>query len=129
MCIGWRRKTPKLVRHENRLWQQLLSNDNLEQARSWLVAQAKQQDHSDAWDYLRQWETHRPSLIQRLKAQSFGFQAVSEREITDDYGNTSWRELRCAEDRLLIRAIAQVLKPVIAAGNPLFSIGAIWTTG
>lgn len=108
----------QLPNQPHTLWSTLLNTDNLEAAKDWLIAQAKHQDNSDVWSYLHHWDQHRTALIKRIKNQTFRFQPVSERAVTDALGQASWREMRCAEDRLLIRAIAQVLKPVILAATP-----------
>jgi len=102
----------------NSRWQQVLAPANLDAAKDWLVAQVKHQDKSDVWGYLHHWDSHRTALVQHLKNHTFRFQTVSEREVTDALGETSWREIRCAQDRLLIRAIAQVLTPIIQAATP-----------
>ena len=97
---------------QNQLWQQCFTGDNLDTAKNWLLKQNRGQDHSDSWDYVRHWAVNKADLQQRLVDNRFYFQTVREIEITDEQGHTSRREIRCAEDRLVIRAIAQILKPV-----------------
>ncbi len=91
----------------NHLLKQILVDANLNNALTWLRTSSSKQDHSDVWDYSRDWEENKTSLQHRVQSGQFKFQIVREVE-TDG----QWREIRCAEDRLLIRAISQVLTPV-----------------
>lgn len=98
----------------NYLWQRLQDETNLEQAFQWLCGQTKEaSDHHDVWDYRRQWESRKPELRQTLKLGEFTFQPVRIVEISNEQGDIERREIRCAEDRLVIRALSQVLQPVL----------------
>ncbi|MDM8546858.1 reverse transcriptase family protein [Candidatus Venteria ishoeyi] len=92
---------------------QTLSDNNLDVALAWLCDSAQAQEHSNVQDYSRDWATHKVHLQARIQAGEFQFQTVHEVEILSN-GKSEIHELRCAEDRLLIRAIAQVLQPVFA---------------
>ncbi|MDM8568998.1 reverse transcriptase/maturase family protein [Thiotrichales bacterium HSG1] len=92
----------------NLLLSQVVADDNLEAALVWLRESSSKQDNSDVWDYSRGWEEHLASLTKRILSGQFEFQVVSEVENADG----EFFEIRCAEDRLLIRAISQVLTPV-----------------
>lgn len=98
---------------QNTLLQQALSEENLNTALQWLRQSCRKQEHSDIWHYWRNWTSHKVTLRQRLKNNTFLFQTVRDAKIINEQGRPENRETRCAEDRLLIRALAQVLKPVI----------------
>jgi hypothetical protein len=97
----------------NYLLTQLLTDDNLDAALDWLRDNSREQDHSDVWNVSRDWVQRKADLQARVRSGEFEFQTVREVEIEVD-GQTEIREIRCAEDRILIRAITQVLQPVFA---------------
>lgn len=116
-CFG--KKTPDAYSHltpintePNQLLKQSISDDNLDDALAWLQKTAKDQDNSDVWHYSKHWDTHKIQLQQKVQNGSFTFQTVKEVAIKNKDGKTEHREIRCAEDRLLIRAISQSLKPI-----------------
>lgn len=119
MLSWFRRGSPDIcagispqVYADNHLFTQVIESTHLDNALRWLREQSVGQDHSDVWDYSRDWEQHKAALQQQVRSGTFRFQPVHEVDITDDKGDTSRREIRPAQDRILIRAIAQVLKPV-----------------
>ena len=103
---------PALIGLSNQHFQRVLEDSNLDAACDWLKTQCAEQDHSDFWAYHQHWQTNKVDLQWRLQQGAFCFQPVRDVEVTDEQGHTSRKEIRCAEDRLLIRAMAQVLKPV-----------------
>ncbi len=104
----------------NYYWQQTWATENLQAAFGWLGEQTKE-DSDDVWNYHRQWATRKLELQRLLVMGKFKFQPVKLVEVETG----QWHELRCAEDQLVIRAIAQVLNPVFQASlSPLF--GAIY---
>lgn len=103
----------------NQMLNQSISDKNLNEALEWLKNTSKNQDNSDVWHYSQHWDTHKTELQQRIQNGTFTFQTVRDVEIkkpnSDRLGKTKYREIReirCAEDRLLIRAISQSLKPI-----------------
>ncbi|MDM8565389.1 reverse transcriptase/maturase family protein [Candidatus Halobeggiatoa sp. HSG11] len=101
----------KLEYEPNHLLSQVVADDNLEAALVWLRESSSKQDNSDVWNYSRDWEDNKKSLQQRILSGQFEFQVVSEVENAAG----EFMEIRCAEDRLLIRAISQVLTPIFDA--------------
>jgi RNA-directed DNA polymerase len=94
----------------NQLWQQVCSEHNLQQAFDWLCEGSDDtHPNSDLWDYRRNWAETRLQLKRRLQTGSFRFQTVSIIETAEG----KRREIRSAEDRLVTRAISQVLQPVL----------------
>ncbi|MDM8568667.1 reverse transcriptase/maturase family protein [Thiotrichales bacterium HSG1] len=91
----------------NHLLKQVIADNNINSALTWLQDSSSKQD-SDIWDYSRSWEEHKTSLIKRILSGQFEFQIATEIENAEG----EFFEIRCAEDRLLIRAISQVLTPV-----------------
>lgn len=99
----------------NACLQQLVSDKNLDAALAWLQQQDAEQDHSNVWADSQYWIRYKARLQQQLESATFCFQSVREVQTADEMGQSSQREIRVAEDRLLIRAIAQILQPIIAA--------------
>ena len=98
----------------NHLWQGLYDERNLEQAFQWLCEQTKEaSDHNDVWDYRRNWSERKVQLRRTLQLGEFQFQTVRVVEVPNEQGQSERREVRCAEDRLVIRALSQVLQPVL----------------
>jgi len=95
---------------QGHLGRQLYSNLNLEQAFAWLC---EQEGHGDVWDYRRAWTERKSDLRLRLLNGNYQFKTVSIVEFENPQGKTERREVRCAEDRLVIRALAQVLQPIL----------------
>ncbi|MCK5921490.1 MAG: group II intron reverse transcriptase domain-containing protein, partial [Methylococcales bacterium] len=102
----------------NQLLHHSIRDENLDEALQWLKNSAKDQDNSDVWHYAQHWQQHKADLQQRIRNGSFTFQTVRDIKSKNSDGTTRYREIRCAEDRLLIRAISHVLKPVVAAVTP-----------
>ncbi|CAK0780114.1 RNA-directed DNA polymerase [Gammaproteobacteria bacterium] len=103
----------------NHLWQAMQAEPNLDQAFVWLCEQTEESSHnSDVWNLRRDWPAQKAVLRQALWQDTFTFQPVRVVEVRNDAGQTERREVRCAIDRLVIRAIAQVLQPVF---QPLLS--------
>jgi len=69
--------------------------------------------NSDVWDYRRNWSTRKDELRQQLLMGIFQFATVRIVEIENDDGQLERREVRSAEDKLVIRAMTQVLQPVL----------------
>jgi len=98
----------------NHLWQQMCTLDNLQTAFDWLCKQTTSRNHnSDVWDYRRAWTTRKDALRQQLLNGNFQFATVRIVEIENDAGQLERREVRNAEDKLVIRAMTQVLQPVL----------------
>lgn len=95
------------------LWRQLYDDTTLEQAFQWLCEQTDAPAADDVWSYRRDWATRRPVLRERLAQGAYQFQPVRLIQVRTAEGSTEQREIRPAEDRLVIRALAQVLKPVL----------------
>ena len=113
-------------KHNNTLIDHALSDDNLDAALEWLRNNSRHNDYSDVWSYCRDWDSHKSTLRQRIKTNNFRFQAVQDVEVSNEQGkrryssyrsSSSYKELRCAEDRILVRALAQVLKPIVKCSN------------
>lgn len=98
----------------NVLLKQCLQDKTLDEALDWLKRNSKEQDHSDVWHYSKHWASHKKALQQRLTQGTFSFQSVRDVEVKANDGSTEIREIRCAEDRLLLRAISQTLQPIFA---------------
>ena len=92
----------------NYYWQRVWSMDNLQEAYAWLC----EQNDDTCWDYRGQWDKRRFELQHLLRSEQFSFQPVQIVEVENEQGEMEQRELRCAEDRLVIQAMAQVLNPV-----------------
>ena len=101
----------------NTLLHQALSEENLDAAFAWLRESSRNNDYSDVWGYCGDWNNHKSTLRQAITTNNFRFQAVRDVEINNEQVKRSYRELRCAEDRILIRALAQVLKPIVSAAT------------
>jgi len=98
----------------NHLWQQMCASENLQTAFDWLCQQTTESNHnSDVWDYRRDWTTRKPELRQQLLNGNFQFATVRIVEIENEQGQLERREVRGAEDKLVIRAVTQVLQPVL----------------
>jgi len=98
----------------NELWQRVQKDSNLELAFEWLCQQSDDAvDNSDVWAYLQDWKTRKAELQFALWRGEFAFKPVRIVEIRNEQGKLERREVRCAEDRLVIRAISQVLQPVL----------------
>ena len=108
----------KFNKHNNTLLIQALSDENLDTALEWLRHNSRHNDYSDVWGYCHDWDAHKIVLFQAIKTNNFRFQPVHDIEITNEQGQRNYRELRCAEDRILIRTLAQILKPIISAATP-----------
>jgi hypothetical protein len=99
---------------ENHLWQKLISDANLEAAFQWLTDTTNNAgDNSDVWRYRQNWAIRKTELQQQLKDGGFKFQPTLLKEITNDEGQPERIETRPAEDRLVIRALAEVMQPVL----------------
>ncbi len=98
------------------LLEQVVSDANLDSALAWLRDSSSEQDHSDTWDYSRDWGAHKADLKRRVSQGQFSFQTVREVEVSNADGGSEWREIRCAEDRLLMRAMSQTFDAVFAEG-------------
>ncbi|WP_201091726.1 reverse transcriptase domain-containing protein [Thiocystis minor] len=98
------------------LWRQVWSMANLDAAFDWLGAQTDDAGaNSDVWDYRRHWEARRAALSGELQRETFRFQPARIVTIRTEAGDWERREVRAAEDRLVIRALAQVLQPTLGA--------------
>jgi len=98
----------------NHLWQQMCTEDNLQTAFDWLCQQTTESSHnSDVWDYRRAWATRKDALRQQLLNGNFQFATVRIVEVENDAGQLERHEVRNAEDKLVIRAMTQVLQPVL----------------
>jgi len=99
---------------DNHLWKQVCGADNLQAAFDWLCQQTTDSNHNnDVWDYRYQWSTRKDDLRQQLLMGNFQFATVRIVEIENEQGQLERREVRSAEDRLVIRALTQVLQPVL----------------
>lgn len=100
----------------NQLWREVHSETNLKQAFLWLCKQNTDAHHNhDVWDYRYHWAERKTVLRARLVRGDFAFQPVHMVEVRNEQGEIERREVRCAEDRLVVRALAQVLRPVLSA--------------
>lgn len=98
----------------NQLWHEFASEANLERAFVWLGEQSSAASpHCDVWDYRRNWPARRPALRRALQGEEFVFQPVRVVEVCNEQGINERIEIRAAEDRLVIRALAQVLQTVL----------------
>lgn len=103
------------------LKQTLCDDNNLDQALDWLRHSAREQDHSDVWhlSYKPQyWALHKEKLKQRILDNTFEFQVVRDLESRNESGQRQVREMSCAEDRILIRALSQVLTLLVQTATP-----------
>jgi hypothetical protein len=105
--------TPVNLPH-NHLWQQMCAEENLHKAFDWLCQQTTESSHNnDVWNYRRHWATRKENLRQQLLTGDFQFATVRIVTIENEQGQLERREVRAAEDRLVIRALTQVLQPVL----------------
>ena len=111
---------------KNTLLKQALCDDNLDKALDWLRHSAREQDNSDVWhlSYRTQyWVLHKENLKQSIlgnafENSTFTFQVVRDVESQNEQGQRQVREIRSAKDRILIRALSQVLTPIVQAATP-----------
>jgi len=100
-----------IIFKNNHLWEQISHTDNLQQAYDWLCNNIKKQHpNQDIWRYRQHWQQRLPLLAQALQRGEFDFQTVKVVETNDKNGQLSRLEVRSPEDKLVIRAITQVIK-------------------
>jgi len=108
---------PRIQNPVNSLWHQICHEHNLQQAYTWLCEESGKRDdthhNSDVWEYRRHWAQSQRDLQQRLRGGEFQFQPVPIVEFRNAEGKLERREIPCAEDRLVIRAISQVLQSIL----------------
>ena len=96
----------------------ITSDDNLEQAYDWLMQQnTKMVVHADILEIRSQWKQRKPQLQIALKNTTFIFQPLRTVEVPNDAGQMEQREIHCAEDQLVMRAINQALQPTLHTNN------------
>ena len=104
------------LQEKNTVWKDIHSEVNLQQAFEWLCQQSQESHHNnDVWDFRRDWGEKKAALAQQLRRGEWCFKTVRVVEIRNDDGKTERREVRCAEDRCVIRAITQILQPILQA--------------
>lgn len=100
----------------HQLWRQVHAETTLEAAFTWLCAQPEDGvDKADLADYRRRWPSRRAALQRELQTETFRFQPVRRLWVRTDANGAGWHEVRAAEDRLVIHALAEVLRPLLTA--------------
>lgn len=98
------------------LWRRIQDETNLDAAFSWLLENRDDaHPNNDVWDVRRNWPSVKAELRFRLWRGEYVFQPTRMVEVRNADGQTERREIFCAQDRLMIRAIAQVLQPLLSA--------------
>jgi len=98
------------------VWRRIQDETNLDAAFSWLRENSDDaHPNNEVWDVRRDWPGVKAELRFRLWRGEYAFQPTRMVEVRNADGQTERREIFCAQDRLMIRAIAQVLQPLLSA--------------
>lgn len=98
------------------LLRQVADNNNLEAAFQWLIDNSQEYHHNnEVWDFRRQWPACKEHLAEQLRQGEYQFQTVSIVKVMNDDGSQCQREIVSPQDKLVVRAIAQVLQSALQA--------------
>ncbi|HEW97949.1 MAG: hypothetical protein DRR16_16605 [Candidatus Parabeggiatoa sp. nov. 3] len=99
---------------KNHLLHEVCDEVNLQTAFEWLSQQTTDSHpNNDVWDYRLNWPTRKAQLRESVLCGQFEFETVRLVEVENEQGQLERREVRCAEERLVIRALTQVLQSVL----------------
>ncbi len=99
---------------KNHLLHKVCDEANLQTAYQWLCEQTTDSHpNNDVWDYRLNWPTRKATVRERLLSGQFEFETVRLVEVENEQGQLERREVRSAQDRLVIRALTQVLQTVL----------------
>ncbi len=99
---------------KNHLLHKVCDEANLQTAYQWLCEQTTDSHpNNDVWNYRLNWPTRKAFVRERLLSGQFEFDTVRLVEVENEQGQLERREVRSAQDRLVIRALTQVLQTVL----------------